>query len=228
MMSKVSIFDICGTLYRSNTTFDFLDYYLNDSKLYHIYRILYRCLLWRLFNKFTKHTIQYDITRSIAIYFLKGHSKKELLKAAQSFYNLELQKKENKRVIELLYKLNSNNKNQVIIASATLDFIAETIATNLNCKIYYSTTLSYKNEICKGTIRNDLLGKKMNVLSHHKPFENVYTDDITDCPVLSLSKNKYIIVYPRTINKWKNIVKNKQWNVNYLTIYSFIVLFYMP
>lgn len=218
MKTKRSVFDICGTLYKSNTTFDFLDYYLRANKVYRIYKIVSTTILWKVLNKITKYLVKCDITRMIAILFIKGHTKQELLDAADSFFKRELKLKENKYIIESFHRLNSNKENQVIIASATLDFIAQTIARHLNCKTYFSTTLSYEDGICKGTIVNDLLGRKVRFLNRYKSFENVYTDDISDCSLLELAENKYLVVYPKTFNKWKKIVKKNHWNAIFINI----------
>ena len=51
-MNQIYIFDICGTLYHSNTTFDFLEYFLKDTSIYYrYYNILRKTIVWRLFNK---------------------------------------------------------------------------------------------------------------------------------------------------------------------------------
>lgn len=37
-MKCLYLFDICGTIYHSNTTFDFLEFYLKDNKAFRFYR----------------------------------------------------------------------------------------------------------------------------------------------------------------------------------------------
>ena len=47
-MKNLYLFDICGTIYRSNTTFDFLEFYLKENKCFRLYRAIYKSFLGRL------------------------------------------------------------------------------------------------------------------------------------------------------------------------------------
>ena len=183
-MNRIYIFDICGTLYRSNTTFDFLEYFLKDTNIYYrYYNILRKTIAWRLFNKIAMKLLHRDITRIIALRFLKGYSLSELKNAAQSFYSEYLVVRQNKKVIDALESLSSDSQNKIIIISATLDFIAAAISKHIPCQSYQSSQLAYQNDICQGKLSIDLLGKKLGIIfkDFSGNFEAVYTDDFLTC-----------------------------------------------
>ena len=214
-MKRVYIFDICGTLYNSNTTFDFLEYFLSHANtFYRKYSTLRKTFIWRLVNKFFIKFFHKDLTRIIALHFLEGRSCDELKNAAESFYNDFLFTRQNIEIIEDLKTLSKNPQNKVIILSATLDFIANTIARHLGCQYCYSSQLVYDKNICQGKLYVDLLGKKLEIIfkNFKGTFAAVYTDDFSDLPLLSLAKVKNVIVYPKTQKRWKKILKKKGWN----------------
>lgn len=214
-MGKIYIFDICGTLFQSNTTFDFLNFFLSDDKGYQRFKKIYKTLIWRILNKIIKRIFYCDLTRILAVKYLKGYHKDELLKAANNFYENLLSTKKNTIIHNELNEKLNDKTSTVILASATLDFIAETIAQKLNCPTFYSTSLIYDNKgYCKGSIKDDLLGRKLKKLSgkYQRPFEEVYTDDISDISLLINSQKQYIISYPKTIYRWKKIIKRHQWH----------------
>lgn len=218
-MNQIYIFDICGTLYHSNTTFDFLEYFLKDTSIYYrYYNILRKTIVWRLFNKVAINLLRMDITRIIALRFLKGYSYDELKNAAQFFYNKYLIPHQNTKVIDSLKSLSSDSHNNIIIVSATLDFIADVISRHIPCQSCYSSQLAYRDDICQGKLSIDLLGKKLEIKfkDFSGNFKAVYTDDFSDLPLLGKAKEKNIIVYPKTKKKWTQIIQKRNWNVNFI------------
>ena len=216
-MNQIYIFDICGTLYHSNTTFDFLEYFLKDTSIYYrYYNILRKTIVWRLFNKIAVKLLRMDMTRIIALCFLKGYTYDELKDAAQSFYNEYLIPHQNVKVIDSLKSLSLDPHNKIIIVSATLDFIADIISRHVPCQSCYSSQLAYQNGVCQGKLSVDLLGRKVEKIfaDFERYFEGVYTDDLSDMTLLEKAKEKNIIVYPKTKEKWERLLKKKGWNAN--------------
>ena len=221
MGKKIIVFDICGTLFQSNTTFDFLDYYLLTNKKYQKYKKIFKTLLWRCFNKFLRNYFNLDLTRVIAITFLKGVSRNQLLECTEQFYDNCLLAKSNREVVQTLTNYCLRKDCRVILLSATIDVVAETIANKLNCAEFYSTQLEYSSKgVCLGNIQKDLLGKKKQVLKdlNINQVDLFYTDDITDVPVLEVTKNKKIIAYSKHIQQWQKLINEKQWEVDYINV----------
>lgn len=64
--------DICGTLYLSNTTFDFLNFYFSKNSLWTLFHYIYTSIIGRLINKTFINIVGVDVTRMLAVLFLKG------------------------------------------------------------------------------------------------------------------------------------------------------------
>lgn len=218
MKKKIVVFDICGTLFKSNTTFDFLDYVLVSNKKYQLYKKIFGLFIWKFFNKLLRQICDLDLTRIIAISFLKNYDREDLRKKANCFYDKCLVLKSNINVINILNAYRQNLPCRIIILSATIDIVAEVIAKKLKCTEFYSTQLKYSNGICSGVIQNDLLGKKKNKLKvlNIEQIDAFYTDDISDTPVLEVAHKKVIITSHKQKNKWMKIVNKKKWLVKYI------------
>lgn len=74
-MSRVVLIDIDGTLFNSNSTFDFLDS-LPHGKWYGFYRKVGASIFGRIVNKLAIILFSKDIIRMIGINCLKGYSQK--------------------------------------------------------------------------------------------------------------------------------------------------------
>jgi len=210
--------DICGTLYNSNTTFDFLDQYLSKSS-YKAFRKITKNLFWRAFNKAIIYSVGLDLTRILAVRFLKGHSRSRLQQAMDEFYTNYLSTRENRQVIQLVQRF-KNEGHPVIIVSATLDFIASKIAGEMGIVTYYATALAYKREICLGVIKNDLLNRKLPFLMSlgiTPPYAAVITDNVSDCQLLNASDLAFVISSKDMKALWeKRLINHK--NVHYFFV----------
>lgn len=209
MQPSLVIVDICGTLFSSNTTFDFLDYYI-QKKSYRLFRKFSRRFIWKAFNKCCMAIFGKDVTRIIAVKYLKGHSRVVLEKAVDDFYTNRLKPLEHSEVTNLVKHLKQEG-NTIMLVSATLEFIAARIAKELNIGTYYATGLMYDNERCLGTIDRDLLGGKLDYLHSIgiiPPFAVTITDDLSDMPLLSASDLGVVVSKERLIPVWKRRLSN--------------------
>lgn len=219
MISSLYVFDICGTIFKSNTTFDFLTFWLTPrSKYYSSFDKLRKTFIWKVINKITRTYLHVDITRIIALRFLKGYSRLQLLEGADMFYETYLIKHLNDYVVGKLKGLHVNPSCNVLIASATIDVVAEVIARKMQIKKWYSSELCYLDGICQGKLSKDLLGKKIDLVQEiqNLTIDAVFTDDFSDIPLLKEASQKNIVVYPKTDKKWKKIVKKMNWDVNFI------------
>lgn len=219
MISPLYVFDICGTIFKSNTTFDFLTFWLSPrSKYYSSFDKLRKTFIWKVINKITRTYLHIDITRIIALRFLKGYSRLQLLEGADMFYESYLMKHLNDHVVRKIKELQVNSSCNVLIASATIDVVAEVIARKMQINTWYSSELCYVDSICQGKLSKDLLGKKDDFVQEiqNQTIDSVYTDDFTDIPLLKKARQKNIVVYPKTDKKWKKIVKKMKWDVDFI------------
>lgn len=85
MENRTVLIDICGTLFDSNTTLDFLDFLL-CSRSYRLLRRMARSLPWRAFNRGFRRLTGRDPTREMLLRHLRGYTRQELATAAEAFY----------------------------------------------------------------------------------------------------------------------------------------------
>lgn len=213
---RIAIFDICNTIFASNTTFDFLEFYLKDDKGY---RRFVRMIKWtpvKFANAVCFMAFHRDLMRTFAIRFLKGKSKSELKSAATEFYGTYLKSRVHKPVLDLLEKYKARGMT-IYLASATLDFLAEMIGEKLDVTGVFSSQLSYRGDVCMGVMHNDWLGcKERNLKAAGIPIEiaSVVTDNLSDKKLINCAKEAIVVTKPN--RKW-------QWNgVN--SISKFLIL----
>jgi|WetSurMetagenome_2_1015567.scaffolds.fasta_scaffold204610_1 HAD superfamily phosphoserine phosphatase-like hydrolase len=192
---SIVVFDLCGTLYNSNTTFDFLDFYFQNDARYLKYRQLFKTFPLRVFNSLSRRLIKREYIRSRLIRFLKGRSKEDLTESARRFLQDYLSGKRIAATHDLLQSFRSKNM-RLVLMSASLDFIVETVAIELNFADFHATSLSYFDGICTGVILRDLLYEKprvfSNVYGHSKPAV-VVTDDRLDRDLVRQAAKAYIV-----------------------------------
>ena len=195
---KINIFDICGTMYDSNTTFDFLDYMFLENKRYQIMRKMSKIIFFKIVNKIIFQAFNIDLFRIVFLRYLKGMTRKELENKVNDFYKKVLEFKKIDDVILLLNKIKKEDK-KIILVSATIDIIAQRIAKEFSLD-FISSKLSFDKEICLGTLEYDLLGKKDSYIK--EDIELVVTDNISDLNLIRVSKKSVIISKKKNIKFW--------------------------
>lgn len=207
MKDKCAIVDICGTLYASNTTFDFLDFYFSNNDRYRRFSRIRRSDLWRVFNKLIWIFFGMDLTRKIAIQFLKGEPMDRIQGAVKCFVTNILEKKKHGAVFELINTLRKDGF-RIVVTSATLDVIAREVSSRLNVDECYATELCFDSKgTCLGKIAHDLLGCKKEYLEANgimPPFNAVITDDFSDIELIKNSDRSYVVCNDRSIQKWES------------------------
>ena len=197
-MVKLIIFDVCWTMYKSNTTFDFIKYVykvegINSFKLDFLNSLIGRFLILLLGK-----LVGRDIYRELFVDLLKGFSKESLEKSSERFYNEFLIEKKVDYTFNLI---NSMPLNSIILCSASLDIVVEHIAKMLNAD-FFASKLEFKNGICTGRISNDLLGAK-NKIFEYENIDLVVTDNLSDLELVKKSSKSIILSTPKNIGFWE-------------------------
>lgn len=149
--------DLCGTLYDSNTTYDFLHKYLADDPEYRRFESKIRSLTYRLAN----FALPGDIRRTRAVSFLKGHSRPVLLAAAKEFLAGTAPIADvRQRVAQL-----APNHDRTVLVSSSLDFIVEAARDILDFDDFHGAQLRYSGDTCEGEFEDDLLGAKHHLIA---------------------------------------------------------------
>jgi HAD superfamily phosphoserine phosphatase-like hydrolase len=201
----IAVFDLCGTLYDSNTTFDFLDFYFHANSQYQRERKIMRTTPFRAFNRVYRSLTKREIIREKLIRFLFGIPRRTLLDAAAQFAKSELENKKINKVHELLDQYRAEKK-KTILMSASLDFIVEEVAKMLSFDNFHATSLEYVNGICTGKIKYDLLFHKkefyFKTYDINEPFV-VITNDKYDSDLVGKASKAYIIANGRANKYWR-------------------------
>lgn len=217
---KIILLDICGTIYRSNTTFDFLDYFFANNIWYKLFRFLFQSRPVKLVNKIIAALCKCDFIRYFSVKFLKGYDEQDILQKAAYFCKEILENKKQNKIIEIINQ-NINQQNHIIIVSATLDCVAVQVAKTFGINDYYASELEYRDNICTGKIKNDLLDCKLVKIQEKgimPPFELTISDNFTDIELMKHSKYSCIISRTKRKRKWEKILKRNILN-GYEVIY---------
>lgn len=180
---KIAVFDVCGTLYDSNTTFDFLDDYFNNDKKYRLFRKLSKSLAGKLFNYPFYRVFKYDIIRIIATGFLKGSNKEDLRLAAKIFVSQKLKSKIKKDIHELLIEYKEKGF-IIILMSGSYSLIVEHVSDYFDADNLFASELEVIDDKYTGKYKSDQLFNKKEVLLNKYP-------DITELIVVSDNRTDY-------------------------------------
>lgn len=197
----IYVFDICDTLYFSNTTFDFIDFYLKrsgkrfKSLLLAWIRYKYSPLFIGLYllSKISGK----DIPKYFALKLLKGSSPEELENAAKVFYQEYLTDHQIANTHQILQEAQRQNS-QVILLSSTLDPVARIIAKNLGVEVR-SSELELKNGLVTGKLASDITGKKHHLLKVDSGSSGytVVTDNFSDHELVKGAAKRYVVIHDK-------------------------------
>lgn len=197
-------FDICGTLYESNTTNDFI-YYISDKNVFNL--LMFKSNLVMVMNLLIFNLTGHNLLRKFYYSKLNGFSKETLFKLAEKFYFDFLINKKIDFSHDLLEKYKKQNT-KIHLVSATIDPVCFVIANELNIDHYYSSELNYdQRKICMGILEKDLAGIKSKIIGE-KNIGVVITDNLSDIDLINNSERIYIISKKSKYKKWKLLLIN--------------------
>lgn len=199
------LIDICGTLFFSNTTFDFLDFIV-DNPRYRLLRRTMRCRPCRMINSVVYRIAHIDLFRRLALKNLKGINRNTLLLKADIFYDLHLASCRNKAVFNIIDNL--RGQYTPLLVSATIGPVAEVIGERENIAVAVSSELGYHNGICTGRLATDRLHSKaaaLTSLSIMPPYGCIITDNPADAPIVRQSQKAYIVCYNNE-QRWHHLL----------------------
>lgn len=201
MKNDIVIFDLCGTLYDSNTTFDFIRF------LRPLYALIIFSLPLRVFAKCLSISSDIDLIRNLAIYGYKGFSQDQLLQQAERFITDILENKKILEADELLLQYSQDNSVTVYLASASIDPIVQLVARRYAVS-YVSSQLEYINGKSSGKLNVDLLGDKKKYLTNSY-YQLVVTDNKSDIDLILASQKAYIVTKKKNVKYWQNKLRTQ-------------------
>lgn len=194
----LNIVDVCWTMYRSNTTFDFVafvseSYNRNKVALFFLNNGLIKALIVLI-----GRILGVDIYRWFYVLMLKGFTYDELYEASNNFYDLFLVRNKIDFTFNIIEKISC--KKDIVLCSASLDIVIKVIAERLNFK-YYASELEFVDGVCVGRLKKDLLGKK-NEIFNGLSLSLVVTDNLTDIKLVKASECSFILSTQKNKKFW--------------------------
>jgi len=180
--------DICWTLYRSNTTFDFLDYTIQDEGYIRLRRWMKKSMV-RWANLLMLKLTHRDLLREKALLYLGKLSEEEIKKRAEDFVNIEL---EQKRILPVWEQIAGR---EVILVSGTIMPIAEAVGMRIGA------TKIYSNDIFKKAALQELTDY------------DIVTDNLLDEGLIRKAHHAYIVCYGNQ-DRWN---KTRLKNIEFIT-----------
>lgn len=195
-MAGLFFSDICGTLYRTNTSYSFLSFYFKrNDKIKSIYFSLLLSLPAMVLWKALGTAMDMNWLRNHILALLKGANLGFVEAEARKFVAEILPPLENRSACETA-RLGS----PLILVSATLSPLAKAIADHFDAEAYFATRMETKNGILTGKIASDARGRKLELLSLSSyrlqlADSTFMTDNHEDLPLVKKVK-KAIIIAP--------------------------------
>ncbi len=207
MRYPLAIFDVCGTLYRSNTTFDFIEFYWKEKshKILRLFFTLSRTIIGKAVWIMLSKLYNQEIFRILAVRSLSGERMDDVDDAAQRFVKNVLSFKTRSNVFHIL-DLQRKQGAEIVLLSASLCPVVKAIASELRIERYYCSSLEVISGRLSGRYLNDVRGRKKEIflkeISDSTNFVFV-TDNKEDLPLLEFSSSPYIVVKKRHKNFWQ-------------------------
>jgi len=195
------IFDICDTLYYSNTTHDFIRFAIAKEPMsqrkifYNVLNAKY--LPFRYLLIFFSVATGRDILRSYNVSLLKGVSRTELAEAAKRFVHEFLSSRKIDETQEML-KSRTDPGTRIVLCSASIEPVVEAIANELGIKHHVGTSLRFNDDIFTGRIFEDITGKKLSVLKENNLVGRLtcaVSDNLSDLELLSEAEHAFVVVH---------------------------------
>jgi len=221
MKTKIAIFDLDFTLINSNSTFDFIYFYIKSKKSY---KKLIKALFFLFFEKLGVLTEHFHRKKKpLFLGFLSGEQSSEINRMAEKYFLDRGKKILNRDLLAEIRKLKESGF-LMVLASSSLNPVVEVFARKLNFDDFFASTLRFEGSICRGTM-GDILGKKENLFDYLQEkgididFELSYffSDNKEDMKIFEKIKNSFAVVSDPVVAKFWEARGIKTFHINPVT-----------
>lgn len=206
--TSIVVFDLCGTLFHSNTTFDYIKQYHKNRKNWLRY---FKCLVYTsYFGKILNRIFRFSI-RKRCIQTLADESRSDLENFSEVFYDTFLLNRKNHTAFDQ-YFIELSDSNKILICSASLSEVVKVVARRLDVS-YVSSELRFdKNGKCFGELSKDLKGNKSEIFSSYS-IRFFATDNLDDVQACRLSEKCVIFSQKKNIEYWRRSLHGKDYEI---------------
>ena len=186
--------DICGTLYKVNTSYSFLAYYFQrNNRIKAGYFRLLLSLPAKVLWKIAGAVMDMEWLRKHLLRLLKGENEEKVMAEAKVFVREVLPKFKNKNAWDRIA-----SDRPVILVSATLSPVAKAIAEEIGAEAFFATQMEVVDGVFTGRIAADARNQKLELLSvsDYYPYlsdSTFMTDNKEDLPLLKAVKEAIVI-----------------------------------
>jgi HAD superfamily phosphoserine phosphatase-like hydrolase len=205
----VAVFDLCDTLYFSNTTHDFVRFVVGSEGL--LRRTFYQTLNSKYLPAryfFIGLSVWggWDLLRTLNISLLKNRTQSELSALGKRFVDEFLKDRKVAGVHALLEACRERGQH-IILCSSSIEPVVASVAERLGFDSYVSTTLEYENGIFTGRIERNVSNKKLQDLKEEGlecGIDLAVSDNAGDLDLLKTARRSYAVVHSRRKEEfWK-------------------------
>ncbi len=200
-LPQIAVFDVCNTMFYSNTTHDFVDYVFNQKFLpskrnfYKIFNSKLNPLRYSFI--LISVLVGLDLYKKINVYLLKGLTHDEFSQLSKRFVAEFLQDKQINQT-QLLINKCKKEKLRVILCSSSLDPIVEAIANSIEVEDFVCTTLKFKDQIFTGIISEEIADKKLQALKKKRisgEIKYAISDNEGDVSLLQIAQYPIAVIH---------------------------------
>lgn len=203
--SHLAVFDLCNTLYFSNTTFDFIEYALrkNHSR----FRLGFFHLISKRFSPIgilllcIEKFCYKDLIKVLAVRQLRGLSRNELNDHAERFVSEYLRQRKIHEIHQMLQRVKKSDA-MIYLMSESLEPIVRAVSNELEVG-YFGVKLRFCDGYSTGHLEGG--GQKLDWVSgiDHDILTAV-SDNKTDCLLLEKADHGYAVIqYARYSRFWR-------------------------
>lgn len=204
-INEVWVFDVCGTLFSSNTTFDFLEFFFkrHDEELLRELAAIknknliywWRAILFRFFH--------IDLFKKKAVYLLRNFEKSMVELEAEKFLIEILDYKKIEKTNRMLKNAIQSNST-VLLASNSIEPVVKAIARQKGVN-YFATSLGEDNGVYTGLINRDLTGRKHQAIGNDSRISyHVVTDNKSDYRLVKIANKRFVVIAKASDRKFWN------------------------
>lgn len=196
-----AVFDVCDTMYYSNTTHDFIHFVFKEKSI-SVKKLVYNLLNSKLLPlKYVLITVSVftnlDLLKKLNVYLLKGMSLRSISQLAERFVDEFLQ---DKKIVQIhnLIKTYKCAGLCIILCSSSIEPVVKAIADKTGNKDYIGTELEFEKGIFTGKILKDTTSKKLEFLEKVNlsgKIEYAISDNVSDLELLTAANNGIAVVH---------------------------------
>jgi len=196
------VFDVCNTLYRENTTFEFIRFYNKKrfrwrfvqaavsrriSPLYWIFAVIFKA-------------VGFDVPRRVVIASLANEKEAALRSSARQYVQRRLPM-QTITMVHARFRHHRARGDRIVLISNSMNIVIEAIAETLDVE-WRGSTLGFDKGRCSGKLEADLTGRKLQVVQtllaeyETPPHLIVYTDNLSDRTLVEAADEAIVIIPP--------------------------------